>query len=141
MKNIKIKLITLSILGIIYTSCSTDDDKNSDTTAPTVLIQSPNLNQNYVGYWGGAWPETDKVSLKALGTDETRIASMKLTVLNSNGTIVFEKTVNSKTNTQTELIISENFTPKEIGTYNVILSANDVSGNITTSDALPFSVL
>ncbi|SDS35561.1 hypothetical protein SAMN05216503_2795 [Polaribacter sp. KT25b] len=119
------KLIALLVLGVIYTSSSTNEEEKTDTTALTVLIQSPNLNQTYVGYWGGAWPEADKVSLKALGVDDTKIASMKLTVINDSGTVVFAKTVNSSKSTQTELVISESFTPPEIGTYSVIFNAID----------------
>ena len=140
MKSSKTKLISLLILGVLYTSCSTNDEENTDTTSPTISIQSPNLNQTYVGYWGGAWPEADKVNLKALGVDDTKIASMKLTVINDNGTVVFEKTVNSSPSTQTELVISEIFTPTEIGTYTVIFSAIDLMGNIETSVPRTFSV-
>ncbi|XMO88384.1 Ig-like domain repeat protein [Algibacter sp. AS12] len=140
MKNNSIKLITFLLLMVLFASCSNNSEEEMDTTAPTVLIQSPDVNQSYVGYWGGAWPETDRVNLKALGTDETEIASIKLIVINSSGALVFEKTVNSATSNQTELIISESFTPPEVDTYSVVFVVNDVNGNIETSESRTFVV-
>ncbi|TRX59989.1 hypothetical protein FNH22_08010 [Fulvivirga sp. M361] len=83
MKNSGTIFSALLILGMMYASCSTDDEGKTDLTAPTISIQSPDVNQTYIGDWGGAWPEEDKVNLIALGVDETKIASMKLTVTNS----------------------------------------------------------
>ncbi|APZ47122.1 hypothetical protein BW723_12880 [Polaribacter reichenbachii] len=140
MKNSRTKLIILFVLAILFTSCSTNNEENIDTTEPMISIQSPQLNQTYVGYWGGAWPEADKVNLIASGVDETGISSIKLTVINESKTVVFEKIVNSTTSSQTELVISENFTPQEIGTYSVIFSVTDVIGNIETSAPRTFLV-
>ena len=140
MKNNNIKLILLIAVGILISSCSNDVEENLDTIAPTISIESPEVNQNYVGYWGGAWPEADKVFIKAIGTDETKIAFMHLKVLDNNGTIVFEKTVNSSANMQTKLIISESFTPSKTETYSVIISATDANGNIQNSDPRFFIV-
>ncbi len=140
MKNNFIKLITLLTVAVINTSCSTTEEVDIDTTAPKVLIESPSVNQTYVGYWGGAWPEADKVIIKALGVDDTKIESIKLTVLNEIGTIVFEKTVNSVTNTQTKLVISASYTPTEIGTYSLVFTAIDLNGNIENSVSRNFTV-
>ena len=140
MKNRGTIFIALLLLGVTCTSCSTDDEESMDITAPKVSILSPEGNQTYVGDWGGAWPEGDKVNLKASGVDETNIASMKLTVTNSIGTVVLEITVNSTTDTQTELVISETFTPIDTGTYSVIFTATDVHGNVEISVPRTFLV-
>lgn len=140
MKNSRTIVIAVLTLGLTYTSCSTDDEENVDVTAPTVSILSPGLNQTYVGDWGGAWPEGDKVDLRATGVDETKIASMKLAVTNGAGAVVLEKTVNSTTDTQTELIISESFTPTTAGVYSAIFTATDAQGNVEISVPRTFSV-
>ncbi|GAA4235870.1 hypothetical protein GCM10022291_18800 [Postechiella marina] len=132
MKNIKLKLIALFTLSIGYTSCS-NDDENTENNAPTISIQSPELNQTYIGYWGGAWPDGDKIIVKALGTDEDKVTSMNLTVKNADGTVVLDKTINNTTNNDKALTISESFEPTDAGNYNVIFSATDINGNIETS--------
>lgn len=131
-------LSALLALGMTFTNCSSDDDSNSDTTAPTISIQSPDLNQTYSTDLGnGLGPEL--VNLSAQGVDETRISTMKLTVTNSDGTIVLEDNAESTPNSDTQLLISENFSTTNAGTYNVVFTATDASGNVTTSNPRTFT--
>lgn len=46
-----IKLIVFITIGFLTTNCSNHLEDTSDTIAPTILIESPEVNQNYVGYW------------------------------------------------------------------------------------------
>ncbi|WP_167343153.1 Ig-like domain repeat protein [Nonlabens sp. SY33080] len=129
---------TLIGLAIGLTNCSSDDDANADTTAPTISIQSPDLNQTYSTDLGnGLGPEL--VNLTAQGVDETRIATMQLTVTNSSGTVVLEDNAEATPNSDTQLTISENFSTNNAGTYNVVFTATDASGNVTTSSPRTFT--
>ncbi|MEF3078718.1 hypothetical protein [Winogradskyella poriferorum] len=131
-------LSALVAIGITFTNCSSDDDSNADTTAPTISIQSPDLNQTYSTDLGnGLGPEL--VNLTAQGVDETRISTMKLTVTNSDGTIVLEDNAESTPNSDTQLLISENFSTTNAGTYNVVFTATDASGNVATSNPRTFT--
>lgn len=134
MKNYKI-IIALFVIGFMNVSCSDNDalNKITDVIEPIISIQSPIVNQTYVGHWGGAWPEADKVILKATGKDETLIESMKLTVLNGKGVSVFEKIVNTTVSNQTELFIAESFQPTDAGIYSVIVTVTDMNGNSKVS--------
>lgn len=65
---------------------------------------------------------------------------MHLKVLDNNGITVLEKTIINTTDLQTELIISESFTPSKIETYSVIISATDSNGNIKHAEPRFFTV-
>ncbi len=135
------KPIFLSLLlaiGMTFSNCSSDDDENADTTAPTISIQSPDLNQTYLTDLGnGLGPEL--VNLTAQGVDETKISTMKLTVTNSDGTVVLEDNVESTPNSDTQLLISDNFSTTNAGIYNVVFTATDASGNVATSNPRTFT--
>ena len=133
-----ILLSALVAIGITFTNCSSEDDNNTDTNAPTVSIQSPDLNQTYktdLGY--GLGPEI--VILESQGVDDVKIKTMKLTVTNSEGIVVFEKTTNSISDSETTLNIADGFKTSNAGTYNVVYTATDASGNVGTSNPRTFT--
>ena len=132
-------LISLFIIGLTLTNCTSDDEENIDETAPTVSIISPELDQTYVAEWGGAWPEGEPVTLRAKGIDDIKINTMIVTVTNSNGDIVFEKTIENVSNIEKEFMISENYTSENQDVYTVIFTAIDSSGNIGTSTPRTFT--
>lgn len=131
-------LIALLAIALTYTNCSSDDDGNADTLAPTISIQSPDLNQSYATDLGNGLG-AELVNLTAQGIDETKIASMRLTVTNSDGTVVLEDNAESTPNSETQLLISDNFSTSNAGTYNVVFTATDASGNVATSNPRTFT--
>ncbi len=139
MHTLKTILSPLLIIGLTFTNCTSDDDENMDETAPTISIISPELDQTFVAEWGGAWPEGEPVTLKAKGIDDVKINTMIVTVTNSNGDVVFEKTINNASNNGKEYIISESYTSENQDVYTVIFTAIDSSGNIGTSTPRTFT--
>ena len=143
MKRHRIIAITLLMIGSIFTNCSSDDeesfDQNLDETNPTISIISPEPDQTFVAEWGGAWPEGEPVTLEAKGIDDVKISSIVVTVTNSNGDIVFEKTIENVSNNDKEFTISESYLSEDQDVYTVIFTATDSSGNIATSAPRTFS--
>ena len=135
----KITLSPLLIIGLTFTNCTSDDAENIDEKLPTISIISPELDQTYVAEWGGAWPEGEPVTLEARGTDDVKIDTMTVTVTNSSGDIVFEKTIENTSNNDKEFIISENYVSENQDVYTVIFTAIDSSGNIGTSTPRTFT--
>ena len=138
MKTHKIILSSLLIFGSTFMNCTSDDEENMDETAPTISIISPDPDQNYVAEWGGAWPEGEPVTLEAKGIDDVKIITMTVTVTNSIGDIVFEKTIENVSNNEKEFIISENYISADQDVFTVIFTARDSSGNIGTSTPRTF---
>ncbi len=133
-----ILLSALVAIGMTFTNCSSNDDQNADTNAPTISIQSPDLNQTYKTDLGnGLGPEI--VILTAQGIDDIKMKTMKLTITNSDGTVVFEKTTNGSPDTETTLAIADGFETTNAGTYNVVFTATDNSGNVGTSNPRTFT--
>ncbi|QJP33944.1 hypothetical protein F0365_05770 [Nonlabens sp. Ci31] len=132
-------LSALVAIGMTFTNCSSDDDGNADTIAPTISIQSPDLNQTYSTDQGNfLGPEI--AILTAQGVDNVKMETMTLTVLNSDGTVVFEETrSNNDPDNETILTISDGFETTNAGTYNVIFTATDGSGNTETSNPRTFT--
>lgn len=131
-------LSALIAIGTTFTNCSSDDDTNADTIAPTISIQSPDLNQTYsteIGF--GLGPEI--ALLNAQGVDNVKMKTMKLTITNSDGTVVFEKTTESNPDTETTLTIADGFETTNAGVYNVVYVATDSSGNETTTNPRTFT--
>ena len=83
----RIILSAFLAIGMTLINCSSNDDGNEDTTAPTISIQSPDLNQTYSTDLGNGLGPNIAI-LTAQGVDETKISSMILTVTNSDGTVV-----------------------------------------------------
>ena len=141
MKTQKIFLSSLLIIGSTFMNCTSDDNENMDETAPTISIISPELDQTYVAEWGGAWPEGEPVTLKAKGIDDVKISTIIVTVTNSSGDIVFEKTIENVSNNEKEFIVSEDYISADQDVYTVIFTARDSSGNIGTSTPRTFTYI
>ncbi|WP_340201732.1 hypothetical protein [Ascidiimonas sp. W6] len=131
--------------GMLFTNCSGSDDDNGninenmvDTTAPTIAIQSPNENQTYSTNLGG-FLGSELVQINAQGIDETKMASIKLTVTDSEGTILLEKTQESDADTEATLSISDGFETTNAGTYTIVFTATDDSGNVGVSNPRTFT--
>ena len=134
----RIILSAFLAIGMTLINCSSNDDGNEDTTAPTISIQSPDLNQTYSTDLGNGLGPNIAI-LTAQGVDETKISSMILTVTNSDGTVVYQETKNSNPDTTTTLSISDGFRTTNAGVYNVIFTATDTSGNVGTSNPRIFT--
>ena len=132
-------LTYLLIIGLAFTNCTSDDDESIDETAPEISIISPESGQTYVAEWGGAWPEGEPVTLEAKGIDDVKINTMTVTVTNSSGDIVFEKTIENVSNIEKEFMISENYTSENQDVYTVIFTATDSSGKTGTSPPRTFT--
>lgn len=137
MKNKKILFNGILIIGLIFSSCSNDDKENNDTTTPVVRIQSPLVILNYSTDIGNS-NVPYKVNLMAYGTDETEIATLKLTITDSNGIVVLEKNQESDMDSKYTLNISDKFETTNPGTYTAIFTATDANGN-TTSESKVFT--
>ena len=121
-----------------FTNCSSDDDGTADTVAPTISIQSPDLNQTYSTDFGNGLGSEIGL-LNGQGVDNIKMKTMKLTVINSDGTVVFEKTTDSNPGIETTLTIADGFKTTNAGTYNVVYTATDTSVNVGTSNPRTFT--
>lgn len=129
----------LVAISMSFTACSSDDEGSADNTPPTISIQSPDLNQTYSTDFGnGLGPEI--AILTAQGVDNVKLEIMTLTVTNSSGTVVFETTKNNNDpNNENTLTISDGFETTNAGTYNVVFTATDASGNSSASNPRTFT--
>ena len=134
----KIILSAFLAIGMTLVNCTSNDEGNEDTTAPTISIQSPDINQTYSTELGnGLGP--DIALLTAQGVDNTKMSSMVLTVTNSDGIVVFQETRNNNPDTTTTLSISDGFRTTNPGVYNVTFTATDTNGNVGTSNPRIFT--
>jgi hypothetical protein len=140
MKKNRILLTVFIAMTMTLSNCSNDDEK-IDNIAPTISIQSPDLNQTYSVNIDNM-KLTEIVGLKAQAIDDTKILSIKVTVTNSNGIVVLEKTRERNiVDSETLLDIYENFSTTNKGIYNAVFTATDESGNIETSTPRTFEYI
>jgi len=132
MKKNRLLFSAILIVGITFTNCSKDEDSIS----PTISIQSPDLNETFKINTLTGIPEG--VILKAQGVDETDMESMKVTVTNSSGIVVFEESEFNGIN-EKEILITSTFRTENSGVYNAVFQATDGEGNTTLTQPRVFT--
>lgn len=136
MKNSIKTTIALLFAFLIFSSCTSDDDQNTDNLSPTLQIISPTVNQEYIAGWGGDWGGDD-ITLAVKAMDNIKIASIVVRVAAENGDTLFEKTFENLSNNEIEFSVSEVYNSEATFMVNtketVIFTATDSSGNETTA--------
>ena len=134
-------LSALLAIGMTFTNCGSDDDTITDTNAPTISIISPDFNQTFSTDQGSLLG-AESVFLRAQGVDDIGVKTIKVTVTNSSGTVVFENTQNAPEQVNgfsTTFTFGELYETTNAGIYNAVFVVTDTSGNIGTSNPRTFT--
>jgi hypothetical protein len=133
-------MFALAVVGLTFMNCTSDDDSaTTDSLAPTITVISPEMNQDYILTWGAGSPNGETAILSASAVDNERISYINITVVNSDEITVLEQTIENETTNDSEFTVETYYTAVIAGTYSVVFTATDSSGNSQASMPVTFT--
>lgn len=130
-------MILMLTLMLFNTGCK-DDDSNNPSSPPEIEIDSPTANSVYIIDWGGAWPEEERMLIKATARSEAGLALVRIRVLDSQGRLEFQDDFFPQGAERHEFVLEEQFYTDDEGEYELIITMLDLEEQRVDSEPVPF---
>ena len=130
-------MVMLVTLMLFNTGCNNDDTK-TPSSPPEVEIISPSANSIFKIDWGGAWPEEERMLIKATGRSEAGLVLVRIRVLDSQGSLVFQRDFFPQAPDWHEYEFQEQFYTETEGEYELIILLVDTEEQQFESEPIPF---